>query len=954
MKDGRALPVTSRRQRAVIAALALHPGQSVSPESLVDAVWGEDPPAGARTTVQTYVSRLRRSLGADAIVHGSGGYQLADGTMCDAAIARGLAAEARASLSSSPDRAAELARQALDMWEGRSLAEFADEDWFMPEAIGLEELRANLVDIAAEGLIDAARSDEAVELLEPVTLSDPLREPSHVLLVDALLASGRGVEAVRTAERYRRRLRDETGLEPSKHLVAAEQRALAGEAGTVEVANRAAAAVAVESQTFGAILPRPGRLFGREADLDQLSDMLATERLVTISGPGGVGKTRLAAELSMQLAAATRTIVVELAPVQIGEVIPALGASLQLRSDHATVATIAEHLRGPDTVLVIDNAEHVIDEVRDITRALLDRCAALRLLVTGRTRLDLPDEHLHVLGPLSTSGEQPPAVDLFVDRLARSGPLATFDHEDHDIREVCERLDGVPLAIELAAGRAAALGVNGLRGRLDAALDLIAAGPDDDRHASLRRVVAWSYEMLDAPSRRLLAALSMFEGEFDLIGAEQVGSAVLGQPVSLLISRLVDASLVSTSGVGGRYRLLEMIRQYGREQLTATDLRDARRAHARWVGQRLTEIAAATGGPDERTISTRLDQIRDEIRGALRWAPSTGDPKLWTPIASALAGSLLYRPDAELIAATNSLVRHLVPCTSADSQPPALTAAGARLAFLAGDLEQARELVDLTMRQDLSIPATRHRAQHARGVLSLYDGRHDEAVTAFKAVDDDDAASTVDRLDALGGLGLALCYAGRLTDAQAVVDRARAIARTIDSDTYRAFTHFMQGEIDMANGDVETAIEHLRKATDQAWAADATFVWGIAATVLAAALVRHRSVDEARSHLPELVERWRRTATWTQLWTTLRLIAELLCDHGDDETAAIIFLAADRDPAAPRLTGEDQDRHSAIGTRIRDHLGEAALEGITAGVDSLERMDVLERALDALEQLDAC
>jgi hypothetical protein len=282
-----------------------------------------------------------------------------------------------------------------------------------------------------------------------------------------------------------------------------------------------------------------------------------------------------------------------------------------------------------------------------------------------------------------------------------------------------------------------------------------------------------------------------------------------------------------------------------------------------------------------------------------------------------------------------------------------LTAAGARLAFLAGDLDDVDRLASLTLSRGGCDAAARCRATHARGVLALYEGRHHDAVDAFAAVTDAEAdASLLDRLDAFGGLGLALCYSGQRQEAQRVVDRHRAIADTVGSVTYRAFADYVQGEIDLAAADIDTAAHQLRDAAERAWSVGATFVWGVAATVLAGVLVRHRPPSEARAHLPVLLQRWRRSATWTQLWTTLRLVAEFLADQGDDDVAATILLAADRDPAAPRLSGDDLDRDGALRDRLRERLGDSRYTGIGAAVTALERLDVLDRAVDAIERLD--
>ena len=767
-----------------------------------------------------------------------------------------------------------------------------------------------------------------------------------MLLVDALRASGRNADALRVADRYRCLLRDETGLAPGPALATAERRALVPDAeGETSDRQDSATARHAAGRPPAAGLPLATRLIGRDTELELVTGWLTSARLVTICGPGGVGKTRLAAELTDRLATTTHVIPVLLAPVVAGEVAAAMAAVLNLRSDKASAPAIAEHLRTMSVVLVVDNAEHVLVEVRRLVRTLVEGAPNVRIVVTSRARLELPDERVLVLPSLPVEGDGAPAVELFLDRLQRAGRNPSHQ-SDADVRDICTRLDGLPLALELAAGRAAVLGVGGLRDRLEVALDLVATNSPTDRHSSLRRVVSWSYDLLDEPSRRLLAALAAFDGEFDLDAAEHVGAAVLGRPVSLLLARLVAASLVAPARGAGRYRLLEMVRHFARERLADEGERPARRAHASWVAAQLSSVASVVG-PAEHQASTRLDGCRPEVRGAIRWARAAvdGDAALVLPLAQVLQ----YRPDAELIDAAYSLGRHILDRAP---QPSAMVAASvARLALHAGQLHDVPRLVSLGLEAANGDRAALHRARHAEAVLRLYQGHHDDAARSFTA-----ALETADliseRLDALAGLGLALCYAGGIDDARRSVEELNATATTLGSDTYRAFADYVRGEIDLASGQVDAAAAHLRAAADRAWAVGATFISGIAATVLAAVVVRHRPPTEARAHLLVLLERWRSTATWTQLWTTLRVTSELLAKHGRQDLAALIVTAAARDRAAPSLVGDDLDRMTAMADLLRTGLGEAAYAGITAAAAGVERMDVLDRVLDALDDLD--
>jgi hypothetical protein len=319
-------------------------------------------------------------------------------------------------------------------------------------------------------------------------------------------------------------------------------------------------------------------------------------------------------------------------------------------------------------------------------------------------------------------------------------------------------------------------------------------------------------------------------------------------------------------------------------------------------------------------------------------------------VVAPLAGPLLYRPDAELIVAAHELVTVLAADTDElGDVPPALTAAGSRLALLAGDLDAVDRLADRALGQNSDI-AARHRASHARGVRHLYQGRHADAARAFSSVTEDELASLMDRLDALSGLGLALCYGGHRAEAGTVIERHGAIAEVVDSDTHRAFADYMRGELDIADGDIGSAAGHLRAAAARAWSVGASFVWGVAATILAGVLVRRGASADARDHVLEVLRRLRRTAAWTQLWTTLRLVAELIAEDSA-EVAALILVAADGDPASPGLTSRDAERDSQLRERLRQRLGAARFAGISAGAAGLERVDVFDRAVDAVERL---
>lgn len=930
------MDIAGHRQRALLAALAVS-GRPVSVSSLVDAVWDEEPPERARATLQTYVSRLRRLLGRDTIHHGPAGYSLASQVTTDLATVRSLVDEL--STVGDPGRRGALAEQAMRCWEGPTLVEFADEEWFRPIAVELEETRHNLVEVAAEAWIDAGQAQRAVALLEPQVVAAPLREPTQVQLVRALHASGRVTDALRAADDYRRRLREETGLRPGAGLTEAERQALEGDAQPAQLRSEAAALHRSSDP-----LPRHSSLVGRAAELSELAELIRSCTLVTVTGTGGIGKTRVVAELLANAPGGEDWFVVDLSALDAtADVAATVGAALGQRGERTDDGAVAELLRSESMVLVLDNCEHVAGSVRGLVREVLRSCPHVHVLTTSRVRLGLPEEHLFHLAALSVAGPRAASVQLFEDRLRRARVDGARDEREQPaIVEVCARLEGVPLALELAASRAAVLGVPALAERLAGDLQVVGGGGDEHRHATLDEVVAWSHDLLDPAAQRVLIAVSVFQGDFDVDAAEAVAGGVVDEPVALLLAGLVDASLVDTRGPG-RYRLLEMVRSFCRRQPAASGIDDEiRAAHAEWVRGKLERVVADAASPRETAATAALGALRPEIVAALQWCATHERPSAVAGIVGALAGAMLYRPDPILVDALWEFHRTSDPGSLASSS---VLAAAARAAFLAGHLDEVDALVERALEGDPD-PRVRSHAAHAAGVVRLYQGRFEECGAWFEMASMQDAGVDA-RLDALGGLALAAAYTGDLGRAERTAAEHRALADAIDSDTYRSFSEFVSGEIDLARGDVDEAVTHLADASDRAWDVGASFVWGIASTALVGAVVHHRPHDEVREKLPVLLDRWRRTATWPQLWTTLRLVAELLAET-DPAVALVILEAADRDPAAPTLAGDDRERVARVRQGLAAALGEPVVAGVTAGVAALDRVEVFERARAAL------
>jgi ATP/maltotriose-dependent transcriptional regulator MalT len=393
-----------------------------------------------------------------------------------------------------------------------------------------------------------------------------------------------------------------------------------------------------------------------------------------------------------------------------------------------------------------------------------------------------------------------------------------------------------------------------------------------------------------------------------------------------------------------------MIRRVAQIHLVEMDrVAEVRRAHAMWVASTIEDIDKMSAGPSEADVVANLDRIRNELAAAVQWSVETGNIEIAGRIAASLAGPLWFRPDVGLIDSIERVAGQR--SIEGASEEAAVMAAAARTALLTGRLDLVDGIAHRALQtaHDDDSP-TRHRACHALGTVCFYRAEPADALRWFDEVIEDPTASIRDRLDALGGLGISLRYAGDSERAQAIVDEYRALATTVGSEAHRAYADYVQAEVNIAEGDLAGGSQLLEAAAARAWQHNAPFVWGVAATVLAAVLVRSRPPAEARAKLPILIERWRRTGTWTQLWFTLRLTAEHLVATGDPQSAFVILDAADNDPASPALSEGDAALYNGIRRRIVSELSDAEVKGLRSGAAALDRGAVTQCALDALRK----
>ncbi len=619
--DGQPLDVGGARPRAILVDLALGPGRTIPTDQLLEDVWSGMQPA--RNNLQVHIARLRRVLGDDRIVTRNRGYALdIPPDAIDAHRFDQLAHAGHDALQhGDPAEAADVLRGALALWRGAPLAEFAEDEFARPVITRLEEARLATLEDRVEADLLLGRDAELIGELEAAVQAHPLRERLWAQLMTALYRAGRQSDALRAYQRARAVLAEELGIDPGPELRELELAVL--EQNPTLDAPRPAAAPARAPATN---LPVPANaLIGRSTEIGTTRALLERHRVVTIVGPGGVGKTRLAAEIGHRRLDAHRDGVwlADLASVgDAADVAATISTALGVEVEHGpgaaatTLDRLREYLWGRELLLVLDNCEHVVAEVARIVADLIAHSEELQVLATSRESLAIAGEALWPLTPLALDD----AIELFVARARAVDP--GFDRDEHftDVQTICAQLDGLPLAIELAAARMRALAPSDLLTRLDDRFRLLTGGSRTapPRQQTLRAVIDWSYALLFQQERLVFERASVFAGGFSLTAAEAVcsGPGVERDEVADLLARLVDKSLVVTytDSTGPGLRLLQTLAQYGRERLTANGEMDATRLrHARYFAAAL-DIPDAEHGSATRKWFARFSESIDDVR----------------------------------------------------------------------------------------------------------------------------------------------------------------------------------------------------------------------------------------------------------------------------------------------------------------------------------------------------
>ncbi|MGQ4269622.1 BTAD domain-containing putative transcriptional regulator [Nocardiopsis changdeensis] len=647
---GRPVRVPELKVRRLLAVLLTGEGRAVSADRLLDDLWGDAPPTRPLPALRAKVSQLRRAFaeaepgGRDLVVSVPSGYRLAVGHEdTDAGRFRGLLERARA--AGDPHLRSVLLSDALALWRGPALADFADEPFARPMAAHLEEQRLAALEEHAQARLDLGEHHLLIGDLAALVGEHPLRERARALYMLALYRSGRGPEALEVYTDAARRLREELGLDPGAELASLHRRILARDPGLLSSPDRP------EPPRRRSDLPAPvGELIGRGDLLMRLREVVRVERLVTLTGSGGIGKSRLALELAWDMADSFPGGVwwVEAeagwsrhpdGEPSSDRIARAVAEALELRDPLPPGGggdlfhRVADALRPSRALLVLDGCERVLDGVADLVRRLLGRAPGLHVLTTGQEPLGTAGEWLHAVPPLdlpasdadAATARAAGAVELFVRRAAASTPgFALTDDNVGRVTALCRRLDGVPLALELAATRVRDLGVRGVAERLDDRFRLLTGSPrrTPARQRTLRAAMDWSWDLLTDTERRVLRRLAAHVDGCAPAGAEAVcaGTDVPAEEVVDVLRRLVSRSLVVMveEETGPRYRLLESVALYCGERLTeAGEAEEAAIRHALHYTGLAERAAPFLYGPEQRTWLRVLDSEAANLRLAL-------------------------------------------------------------------------------------------------------------------------------------------------------------------------------------------------------------------------------------------------------------------------------------------------------------------------------------------------
>lgn len=943
--DGQHVALQSPKQRQLLALLVIRAGEVVGTESLLDSLWGADPPSAPLKTLRFHVSKLRAALRetsediASLLVTHAPGYRLeAEPAQVDAARFEAGVRSARRLMDLAPAEAASLLLDALGEWRGPALADFTSDEFAQPEIRRLEELRLAAIADRIDAQLASGGGAGLVAELESLVAQHPTHEKLWALLMVALYRDGRTGDSLQAYQRARFALA-EAGVMPSEELSAVEAKVLADD---LEVR---------PSLLYSSPgLPAPiTDLIGRSHDVENVQLAVIERRLVTIVGVGGVGKTSVALQSAHDLAKSGRHVVwTELAAISDPGQVPArLAAAMNVRDQPGwtTVEAVSEHLRHHPTVLAIDNCEHLLSDVAPLVLDLLSACPDLRILATSREPLRLPGERVMLLKPLPvpeglTAEEiSDSAIVLFETRAQDLEPSQSSSELDREtIGRICRMLDGVPLAIELAAARIGVMTPRELEIQLQDRFRLLTSQDRGrpERHTSLEATVRWSYERLSAHEKILLERLSIFAGNFSLRAIEHVCSfdPIDRDRIVDLTSDLVAKSLVArqASSATAAFRLLETVREWAALAL-------GRRGDSRQLADRHADYcrAAASAPPNSGDGLETLNNIAADVDKAIDHLVETNDLEsaveliglCFTSWAHIGRSHAYQRSEAFL-----PLIGDLSPVSRGSIFLGAGTMAQSE------DLDRAQELLQAAVREFRAATACACHALNNLGAIDIGCGRYEQAVDVLQqSIDEKLARSCVQNgrfpWPARGNLALALIGLDRLEEARVQLDLCASEAAACGWQE-AGLADIGLAEIMRREGDLVGARDLLSARADSVETSSLRLGYGAGFVNCDLARIEMSlgQVDDARTHIVKSLSIYSRIVSIDDVYDALVVASTVAEAINEWRAAAFILGGTSTWVARQRLvlrpdSMELLDRASA---KERSALGAVAFDGSwTAG-----------------------
>lgn len=941
--DGLAVRFGGPKQRALLAYLSLHADESVDIPTLIHAVWGDDPHDGAIRSLRTYLSNLRRIVEPDAEIVAERGTYTLSLRSAETDVRRFRQTVDVAINNADAEQRGRRLRVALDLWRGPFLLDI-DRDWVQEEAaiIGWERQRA--VAAWAKEMIAAGEAQAVIPTIEYEVTQVPFDERMTGLLMQALYGTGRHSEALAVYRRLRNGLASSLGLEPGPEVRRLEQQILLHDA-------------RLNGYSPRTTLPRPlGDLVGRDNDVIDIVTQLENARLLTLTGPGGVGKSRLAIEAARSATEnADRPVYhVDFSAVfddSMVDAILASSAGVQPQRDVGPLVSLIEYLGSTDVLLIVDNCEHLAPTIAHSVVAILQNCSGVTVMATSRSPLGIEGEverRTDALAlPKSTnislsSVEQAPAAVLLACRAPRDFTVTATNFET--VEELCRLLDGLPLAIELAASRLGSMTPTEIVAALDST-DPISRGArsNDPRHGTLAAIFNWSYDLMSPAERGLLNRLGVMSGHFLLQDVVAVCMTPKDTPEAVreCLSALVGMSLVSadTSGLRTRYRLLKTIRRFSLDRL-GEDVAEFRQRHARYYCGLAEFHAARLLTRDEADAFGELEAAHENIRLAIGWAMDVDDVEVGSRIVASMPDWGYFHSHYEL-SRWAEWAWHRSSPTNAHWR--AVCGAAARGAWLAGRFADAVRF-GAAAPSTGSVIARSGYPEDAVADVALYCGDPVAALRHYSDLAIDSARS-----DDLERGAWANCFVAIISAVLGLPDEAAAAARTtfnearrLDNPSALAFSLYASA-LAAKHRLPADAIAMFEEAVLTAESVGNSWISGISRMELAAARAQHDEMHTGLTDFASVIDHWHRTGSDTQLRLTWRYLVPALIDVGllDDATILTGALLASEHAV---LTHPNQHVLGALD----ESLGHARYAHLTMRGSMMRVPDLVALSLDAV------